>query len=169
MPSIMWWAAKFTQFHALEAQARASSAPKVTTAANSSSAPPTRFGWWMRMIPVSWKSRSVSSGRRRSSSHFAARSRNAGSRDSAFSQSCLFFCEPVKNLLSSPQMHARALPNVVEQLFDVADAMRHAADIGVQADRHHARARFALLIEAIEMIDAAAQPLLRGMLLQQHH
>jgi hypothetical protein len=32
------------KFHELEAQARASSAPKVTTAANSSSPPPTRLG-----------------------------------------------------------------------------------------------------------------------------
>src|SRR6266849_7583183 len=93
------------KFHELDAQARASSAPNSTTATKSSSAPPTRFGWWMRNSCASWKSRSVSSGMRRSSSQRGARSRSTGSSASALPQSSAYVggaFVPVKDLFSSP-------------------------------------------------------------------
>src|SRR5205807_303082 len=138
MPSIMWCAAKLTQFHADDAHARARSAPKVTTAANSSSAPPTRFGWWMRKSSASGKSRMVSSGMRRSSSERAARSRSFGSSASArpHSSACLLFI-PVKDLLSGPEKNSGTLADVFVELVEVADAVGHAGDVGMHADRHH--------------------------------
>src|SRR5687767_827191 len=163
MPSIRWCETKLMKFHELEAQARASSAPKVTMAANSSSAPPTRLGWWMRSSPASWKSRSVSSGRRRSSSASAARSFSRGRSACALPHSSSCALVPVKDLLSGPRFHAGALPDVLVQLFQVADAVRRAADVGMDADRHHARGLLAVQVQAIEVVDAAAQPFLRGM------
>src|SRR5262245_17499686 len=165
MPSIMWCAVKLTQFQALEAQARASSAPKVTTAANSSSAPPTRFGWWMRNSLASWKSRNVSSGRRRSSSHFAARSLSFGSSASAFCQRSV----PVKDLLSSAHPYVGPLRDVAVQLVEVADAVRHAGDVRMHADRHHPVLLLTFFIQPVKRIDAAPQPLLRRVVLQRHH
>src|SRR6185436_4474201 len=127
------------KFHALEAQARASSAPKWTMATNSSSAPPTRFGCWMRNSFASWKSRSVSSGMRRSSSHFAARSRRIGSSASAFSQMPLYLEVPVKNFFPFPDDDIRALQDVFVEALEVGDAVRRAGDVRMHADRHHAR------------------------------
>src|SRR5260221_13842369 len=116
------------KFHEVEAQARASSAPKWTMATNSSSAPPTRFGCWMRNSFASWKSRSVSSGMRRSSSLFAERSRRIGSSASAFSQRPLYLEEPVKDLFAFPENDARPLQDVFVELLEVPYAMRHAGD-----------------------------------------
>src|SRR5690349_19703776 len=159
MPSIMWWAVKFTQFQAVEAQARASSAPKVTTAANSSSAPPTRLGWWMRNSSAAWKSFSVSSGMRRSSSQRGARSLRTGRRLAACSHSsaCLV---PVKDLFSGPHGHPGPLQDVFVEPLEIADAVRHAGDVRVDADRHHARGLLALGVQAVEVVDAAPQPFL---------
>src|SRR5438105_10187679 len=106
---------------------------------------------------------------RRSSSQRAARSRSFGSRACALSQSSACLLVPVKDLLSGPQAHARPLAYVLVQPLEIGDAMRHASDVGMHADRHHARGLLALEIEAIEMVDAAAQPFLRRMVLQNHH
>src|SRR4051812_28024464 len=160
------------KFHELDAQARASSAPKVTTAANSSSAPPTRLGWWMRRSCVSWKSRSVSSGRRRSSSQRGARSFSLGRSSLALPHSSSWLGGmpvPVEDLLAGPHLHARTLQDVLVELLEVADAVRHAGDVGMHADRHDAHALLALGMEAVELIDAAAQPFFGGMVLEHHH
>src|SRR3954462_15537014 len=160
------------KFHELDAQARASSAPKVTTAANSSSAPPTRLGWWMRRSCVSWKSRSVSSGRRRSSSQRGARSFSLGRSSVALPHSSSWLGGmpvPVEDLLASPYLHAGTLQDVLEELLEVADPMRHPGDIGMYADRHDTHALLALGMQAVELVDAAAQPFLGGMVLQHHH
>src|SRR6185295_11297442 len=169
MPSMWWCAAKLMKFHEVEAQARARSAPKCTIATNSSSAPPTRFGCWMRNSLASWKSRSVSSGMRRSSSHFGARSRSTGSSASAFSQMSLYLEVPVKDLFPFPDDDIRALQDVFVEPLEIRDAVRRAGDVRVHADRHHPRGLLALHVQPIELVDAAAQPLLRRMMLQRHH
>src|SRR5512145_2188353 len=117
----------------------------------------------MRKSFASWKSRSVSSGKRRSSSQRAARSLSRGSSASAFSQI------PVKNLLPLPYQHAGPLPDVLVELLEIADAVRHAADVGMDAERHHARRFLSLRIQPVEVVDAATQPFLRRMVLQHHH
>src|SRR5262245_17128115 len=122
------------KFHDVDAHARASKAPKCTIATNSSSPPPTRFGCWMRNSFASWKSRSVSSGRRRSSSHFGARSRSTGSSASAFAQRPLYLEVPVKDLFSFPDLHARALQDVLVELLEVSDAVRRAGNVRMDAD-----------------------------------
>src|SRR6185503_15372721 len=100
---------------------------------------------------------------RRSSSQRAARSFSFGSRASARAQSSACRSEPVKDLLARPQVHARPLPDVLVELLEVADAVRHPGDVGMHADRHDARALRALLVQAVELVDAAAEPLLRRM------
>src|SRR5687767_9510935 len=141
------------KFQELEAQARASSAPKVTTVENSSSAPPTRLGWWMRKSSASWKSRSVSSGMRRSSSQRAARSFSLGRSASAPPHSSSWLggiLVPVEDLLARPHLHARPLQDVFVQLFEVADAVRHPGDVGMHADRHDAHALLAFGVKPVE-------------------
>src|SRR3954447_9976394 len=120
----------------------------------------------MRKSSASWKSRSVSSGSRRSSSHLLARSFSFGSSASARAQSsaCLGFV-PVKDLFPGPQPRARPLADVLVQALEVRDTMRRAGDVWMHADRHHARSLLAFLVQAIERIDAAAQPLLGRMVL----
>src|SRR5687768_14025589 len=98
----------------------------------------------MRNSLAPWKSRSVSSGSRRSSSHFAARSFRTGSSASAFSQ------VPVKDLFSGPQRHARPLADVLVKPLEIGYAVRHAADIRMHADRHHARRLLAVGIKPVE-------------------
>src|SRR5437879_10868536 len=172
MPSIRWCDRKLMKFHELEAQARASSAPNSTTATNSSSAPPIRFGWWMRNSSASWKSRSVSSGMRRSSSQRGARSRSTGSSASALPHSSAYAggaFVPVKDLFSGPHQHAGARADVLVEPLRVADAMRHSGDVRMHADRHHPRALLAFGVQPVETVDAAPQPFLRGMVLQHHH
>src|SRR3954469_24014830 len=109
----------------------------------------------MRKSSASWKSRSVSSGRRRSSSVLRARSLSLGSSASALAQSsaCLGFV-PVKDLLPGPQARTGPLADVFIEALEVGDAVRRAGDVRVHADRHHARALLAILVEAIEGIDA---------------
>src|ERR1043165_184674 len=104
----------------------------------------------MRKSSASWKSRIVSSGSRRSSSHFAARSLSLGSSASARPQSsaCLGLV-PVKDLFSGPQADAGTLPDVFVQSIEIGDAMRRASDVRVHANRHHARALFALLVHPV--------------------
>src|SRR5258708_26442191 len=115
----------------------------------------------MRKSSASWKSRSDSSGRRRRSSQGGARWRSLGSSASARAQSSAYLLlVPVKDLLSRPQQHAGPLPDVFVQALEIGDAMRHAGDVGMHADRHHARALLALEVEPVEVIDAAAQPFL---------
>src|SRR3954471_10847936 len=105
----------------------------------------------MRKSSASWKSRSVSSGSRRSSSHLLARSFSFGSSASALAQSsaCLGFV-PVKDLLPGPQPGTRALADVFVKALEVRDAVRDAGDVRMHADRHHARALLAFHVEAIE-------------------
>src|SRR3954470_5028484 len=119
----------------------------------------------MRKSSASWNSRSVSSGRRRSSSVRAARSRSLGSNASGRAHSSACRSIPVKDFFSGAEPHARALADAVVEPLEIADAVRHAGDVRMHADRHDARALLALLVQAIELVDAAAQPLLRGMLL----
>src|SRR5947208_2289010 len=124
----------------------------------------------MRKSSASWKSRTVSSGMRRSSSERDARSRSFGNRASARAHSSAYLLlVPVKDLLSSPQANARTLADVLIELVEIADAMRHAGDVRMHADRHHARALPALFIELVEVVDAATQPFLGRMVLQRHH
>src|SRR6185295_13047114 len=130
------------KFHELDAQARARSAPKVTTAENSSSAPPTRLGWWLGRSSVALP---------HSSSWLGG------------------MPVPVEDLLAGPHLHARTLQDVLVELLEVADAVRHAGDIRMHADRHHPHALLALGMEAVELFDAAPQPFLGGMVLKDHH
>src|SRR5438477_9905927 len=120
----------------------------------------------MRKSSASWKSRIVSSGMRRSSSERAARSRSFGSSASArpHSSACLLFI-PVKDLLSGPEKNSGTLADVFVELVEVADAVGHAGDVGMHADRHHARALLALFIQPVELVDATPQPFFRGVVL----
>src|SRR3954452_8664057 len=120
----------------------------------------------MRKSSASWKSRSVSSGRRRNSSHRAARCFSFGSSASALSQRAFSFV-PVKNLLPGPEPGSRTLSDVFIKALEIGDAMRRAGDVGMHADRRPARALRASLVEAVEGVDAAAQPFFRGMVLQR--
>src|SRR5690242_17056352 len=102
----------------------------------------------MRNSCASWKSRRVSSGNRRSSSALAARSRSAGSSAMARPHSSLWvggILVPVKDLFPGPEHHAGPLADVLIELFQVADAVRHAGNVRMHADRHDARALLAFL------------------------
>ena len=67
-------------FQAVDGQTFAISAQTSTKMPTSRSAPPTRAGWAMRNSPAACRSRSVSSGRRRSRSHRSARAAISGTR-----------------------------------------------------------------------------------------
>src|SRR4051812_41733628 len=126
----------------------------------------------MRKSSESWKSRSVSSGMRRSSSLRAARSFSLGRSDSARPHNSSWLggiFVPVEDLLTGPHLHPRALENVFVELLEITDAVRHAGDVGMHADGHDAHALLALGVQAVEVIDAAAQPFFRRMVLQRHH
>src|SRR2546428_6749121 len=85
----------------------------------------------MRNSCASWKSRSVSSGMRRSSSQRGARSRSTGSSSSALPHSSAYAggaFVPVKDLFSSPHQDAGPRGDVLAEPFQVADAMGHAGD-----------------------------------------
>ena len=59
--------------------------------------------------------------------------------------------------------------HVTIQPLEIADAVRDARDIGMDADRHHATRHRTFLVQAIEVIAAAAQQLLGRMMLHDHH
>src|SRR5204862_6361251 len=97
---------------------------------------------------------------RRSSSQRGARSFSTGSSASARPQSSAYvggLLVPVKDLLSGAEPHAGALADVLVQLLEVADAVRRAGDVRMDADRHHAVLLLAFFIQPVERMDAAPQ------------
>src|SRR5688500_987727 len=76
---------------------------------------------------------------------------------------------PLVDLLAGGHPHALLLPDVVVDGLEVLDPVRHAGVVGMDGQRHHARLMRALGIQAIEVIDAAAEPLVRRVMLDDHH
>src|SRR4051812_13941477 len=105
----------------------------------------------MRKSSAAWKSLSVSSGMRRSSSDFGALSLSTGRSASARAQSSSCFFVPVKDLFSRPQDDPWTLQDIFVKLLEIADAVRCAGNVWVHADRHDARALFAVHVEAVEL------------------
>src|SRR2546423_15249813 len=103
---------------------------------------------------------------RRSSSLRAARSFSLGRSASARPHNSSWLggiFVPVENLLTGPHLHTRTLENVFVELLEIADAVRHSADVGVHADRHDALGLLPLRIQPVVVADAAGQPFLRRM------
>ena len=63
---------------------------------------------------------------------------------------------PLQNLLAGPEHDAVVAANVVVDRFQIFDAVRLAADIGVNGERADFGALFALGIELVELVDDAA-------------
>src|SRR3954469_2574811 len=101
----------------------------------------------MRKSSAAWKSLSVSSGMRRSSSDLGALSFNTGRSASARAHNSSCFFVPVKDLFSGPQGDAWALQDVFVELLEVADAVRRTGNVGVHADRHDAGALLAFGVQ----------------------
>src|SRR5271156_5703667 len=65
-------------------------------------------------------------------------------------------------------MHdALVAEDVIIEPLEMADPVWHAREIGMDRDRHYARNRRALLVKAIEMVDAAPIDLIRGLRLHR--
>src|SRR6185503_5417430 len=75
---------------------------------------------------------------------------------------------PVEDLLSGAHHDLLARKDVLVELLEVRDAVRRAGDVGMHADRHHARNPAAFAPQPVEGIGAAPQPLVRRMVLNLH-
>src|SRR3954454_5101011 len=74
---------------------------------------------------------------------------------------------PIADFASGHQRHAVMAENVVEQGFQIFDAMRNACDIGMNRNSHHARIGCALEVEPVELVGTALQKLLGRKMLQR--
>src|SRR5215471_15190433 len=75
---------------------------------------------------------------------------------------------PVDDLGAVPMQHALEAARVIVNRFEVFDAVRLAADIGVDRQRHDLGAALALGIETIELIDRALGEILALVVLDDH-
>src|SRR5450759_579797 len=76
---------------------------------------------------------------------------------------------PVENLLAVPVQHAVVLVHVVVDRLEIFDAVRLAADVGVDRQRAELGALFALGVEPVELIDGALEQVVALVMLDQHH
>src|ERR1700738_1604204 len=74
---------------------------------------------------------------------------------------------PVADLTCRHQRNAVMADDVVEQRFQIFDAMRDTGDVGVNRDRHDPRIVCALKVQTVKLIGAALQKLLRRQMLQR--
>src|SRR4051794_20417565 len=72
---------------------------------------------------------------------------------------------PVEDLLAVPEEDAWRSGDAIEDALEIFDPERRAADVGVDGDRHDPRRLGALLVQALEIIHAAALELLARMML----
>src|SRR5258706_29189 len=67
-------------------------------------------------------------------------------------------------------MHDAGLAEHISiQLLEIADAMRHAGDVRMHGDCHHAARAFAIVVEPVELVLATQQQLLGRRVLDHHH
>ena len=72
---------------------------------------------------------------------------------------------PVEDLFARHHADARLGADILVELLEIFDPVRRAGQECVQADRHHAGMVGALGVEAIEVIDTAAENLVGPVLL----
>src|SRR5437762_954166 len=87
----------------------------------------------------------------------------------SMTRSCSPRLMPVEDFGAVPVQGAGVAVDVIVDGFEVFDAVRLAADIGVDRDRHDLGAFFALLIQPVEGVDAAPGEVFRFMVLHEHH
>src|SRR5665213_2606326 len=76
---------------------------------------------------------------------------------------------PVENLLAVPVQHALVLVHVVVNLLEIFDPVRLAADVRMDRQRAELRARLALGIKPVELVDGALEQIVALVMLDQHH
>src|SRR6201998_2868673 len=74
---------------------------------------------------------------------------------------------PVADLAGGHQRDTVMSDDIVEQRFQIFDAMGNTGDVGVNRDRHDPRVGFALEIQPVELIGAALEKLLGRQVLQR--
>jgi len=75
---------------------------------------------------------------------------------------------PLKQLLAGPEEYVFVLPDVIESLLDVLDAVGRAAEIRVQGNAHDARLLGAFRIEPVEGVTHALEKNLGPLMLHGH-
>ena len=73
---------------------------------------------------------------------------------------------PITNLAGGHPGDAFVAANVVQQLFEVTNAVRYAGNVGVDRNRHDAGIVGTLGIQPVELVGAAGQKLVRPVTLQ---
>src|SRR3954466_13742050 len=76
---------------------------------------------------------------------------------------------PVEDLRAVPVQHALVLVDVLVDRLKIFDPVRLAADVGMDRQRADFRARLALGVEPVELVDGALQEIIALVMLDQHH
>src|SRR6185503_13661024 len=76
---------------------------------------------------------------------------------------------PVEDLSAVPVQHALEPTDMVVDRFEILDAMRLAADVGMDRKRHDLGPALSLGIEPVELIDRAPSEIVALVVLDDHH
>src|ERR1700744_4502948 len=76
---------------------------------------------------------------------------------------------PVADVFAGPERDALVARRIVEEGFEIFDAVWRARDIGVDCKAQNLRAARAFLIESIELITRALEEFARAVVLHHHH
>src|SRR5215471_5634166 len=76
---------------------------------------------------------------------------------------------PIENALAGPKRDVAVLADMSNGIAEIAQAVRHSHDVGMDNERHHARRAPGILVDLIELVDGALTIFDRCMVLDQHH